>query len=578
MQQSEMSKMDDQADRTDTAQAQDEAFRQMIEESLREQPVLQRGQTVQGTVVGQDNDAVIVDVGSKGEGMVPKDEFKTLGVEVPAVGEQVDVLVQALGGRAGLKLSVLAARRVGAWEKVEQAVDGDETLEATVLAEVKGGFKVSLDGLMAFMPRSEADPDPRYPAESLIGQTCQVAMLSARRKPENVVVSRKQPLEVVRKQQQQEFFSSINVGDKVNGEVKRLTDFGAFVDVGGIDALLHISDIAWQRIKHPSEMLSVGQHITAEVIKMNEETGKVSLSMRVLQSDPWEGVAEKYVNGMRLTGTVRRVLDFGAMIELEPGVEGMIHRSEMSWTRRDVNPADVLNEGDVVDVMVLDVDTERRRIALSLKAVTENPWQAWLSRHPVGSKIPGSVRNITEFGMFVGLDEELDGLVHIGNLSWTRPGEEVLKEYQKGQEVECVVLGVEVDRQRISLGIKQLDEDPFDVFLAGAGRGSHVHGKVTEVKSGAVIVELAEGIEAVLPLREVPREHTGFNVGDEVEAKIIDVNRKRRQVGLSVRQLLRAEENEAVRSYLEEARSDTKPSALALELQRKLLDKERKKA
>ena len=369
------------------------------------------------------------------------------------------------------------------------------------------------------------------------------------------------------------FFERHGIGDKVSGTVKRMADFGAFVDLGGVDALLHVSDISWRRIKHPSEMLSVGQQISAEIVKLNAETGKVSVSVKALQSDPWEHVASTYEPGMRLTGTVRRLLDFGAVVELEPGVEGMIHRSELSWTKRDVKPAQVLAEGDVVDVAVLEVDASARRLRLSLKAVAENPWQAWISTHPVGSHIHGKIKNITDFGFFVPVDEGMDGLVHLENLSWDQKGEEALKAYSKGQEVECAVLGVDVEKQRISLGIKQLSDDPFELFMAGVKRGSSVQGKVVEIKPSGVIVELTEGVRAYLANREVPRDHEALKEGDEIEAKIIEVNRKRRQVELSVRQQLQAEERDAVRSYSRQSAEDTTPSALALELQRKLLDR-----
>ncbi|PIP01578.1 MAG: 30S ribosomal protein S1, partial [Zetaproteobacteria bacterium CG23_combo_of_CG06-09_8_20_14_all_54_7] len=364
------------------------------------------------------------------------------------------------------------------------------------------------------------------------------------------------------------------VGDKLSGVVKRLADFGAFVDLGGVDALLHVSDVSWRRIKHPSEMLSVGQGVSVEIVKLNAETGKVSVSMKTLQSDPWDNVEATYEPGMGLTGTVRRLLDFGAVVELEPGIEGMIHRSELSWTKRDVNPASVLAEGDVVDVAVLEVDASSRRIRLSLKAVSENPWQQWMADHPIGSHVSGKIKNVTDFGFFVHVAEGMDGLVHMENISWEQPGAEALAAYHKGQEVECVVLGVDVEKQRIALGIKQLSDDPFELFLAGMKRGSSVNGTVVDVKPAGVMVELAEGVQAFMPMREVPRDHGELKVGSEVEAKIVEVNNKRRQVTLSIRQHLVQEEREAMRNYSRQnAADDSAPSALALELQRKLFGK-----
>jgi len=567
------------ADQSDTAEAdadaspEEESFRQMFEASLKEQPVVKRGEMVKGMIVSINDDAVIVDVGAKAEGSIPVAEFERAGLSVPALGDEVEALVQSVGGTAGVKLSVLEARQREAWSGVEAAQADGSCVDAVITSEVKGGFRVNLNGLNAFMPRSEADTDFHVNADSLIGQTCKVAILEARRKPDNIVVSRKKPMAVEQEAMRSVFFEQHAVGDKISGEVKRMADFGAFVDLGGIDALLHVSDISWRRIKHPSEMLSAGQQVTVEIAKMNADTGKVSVSMKTLQSDPWKKVATTYEPGMRLTGTVRRLLDFGAVVELEPGIEGMIHRSELSWTKRDVKPSQVLAEGDVVDVAVLEVDASARRLRLSLKAVSENPWQAWMADHPVGTHIHGKIKNVTEFGFFVPVEDGMDGLVHVENLSWNQKGEEALKEYSKGQDVECVVLGVDAEKQRISLGIKQLSDDPFELFLAGVKRGSSVKGKVAELKPSGMIVELAESVHAYLAKREVPRDHDELKEGDEIEAKIIEVNRKRRQVELSIRQQLHAEERDAVRSYSRQTAEDSTPSALALELQRKLLDR-----
>ena len=553
--------------------AEEESFKQMFEASLKEQPVVKRGEMIRGMVVGVNSDAVIIDVGAKAEGSIPAAEFTKAGMELPAVGDEVEAMVQSVGGSSGVSLSVLAARQNASWGNIERTLAEDGTLEGVINSEVKGGFRVNIDGLDAFMPRSESDSDFHIDASLLLGQTCQVAILEARRKPQNIVVSRKKPMAVEQEHLRKAFLEQHAVGDKVTGVVKRMADFGAFVDLGGIDALLHVSDISWRRINQPSEMLAVGQSVTAEIVKLNAETGKVSISVKALQSDPWEHVASTYEAGMRLTGTVRRLLDFGAVVELEPGIEGMIHRSEMSWTKRDVKPSQVLAEGDVVDVAVLEVDSSSRRLRLSLKAVTENPWGAWLAAHPIGSHVTGKIKNVTDFGFFVPVDQGMDGLVHVENLSWDRKGVEVLAEYNKGQEVECVVLGVDVEKQRIALGIKQLSDDPFELFMAGAKRGSSVTGKVLEVKSAGMVIELTKGVNAFLANREVPRDHDALKEGDEIEAKVIEVNRKRRQVDLSIRQQLQAEERDAVRNYSQQSAEDSTPSALALELQRKLLDR-----
>ncbi len=553
-----------------------DAFRKMLEESLKQRPLAARGQLINGIVAGIDHETVMIDVGGKDEGAVPLSEFEQSGRPTPAIGDEIEVMVQSLGGKNGVSLSVLAARRHSLWQQVETSLADGTGMSATITSEIKGGLRVDLGGLDAFMPRSEVDINPGWLAKDLSTQQVEVVVLTAKRRPENIVVSRKRLLEGARNEKRRAFFATASIGDKVSGEVRRLTDFGAFVDIGGVDALLHVSDIAWRRLKHPGEALQVGQKITAEIIRLDESGGKVSLSMRVLQTDPWGNVPEKYQVGMRLTGTVRRLLDYGAMVELEPGVEGMIHRSEMSWTRKDARPSQILSEGDVVDVAVLAVDGVKRRISLSLKEVTENPWQAWLAKHPAGSHIKGAVRSITDFGLFVRLNSELDGLVHIGNLSWHEPGEKAVAAYARGDEVECAVLGVDVDRQRVSLGIKQLEDDPFDVFLSGARRGGAVEGKVLAIDAGAASVEVMKGVIARLPLREVPRDHDELKVGSVIEAKITEVDRKRRRVGLSIRQMLHDEEKDAMRNYSQVGGRKDAPSALALELQRKFMGKGKK--
>ncbi len=572
---SEAEKLDDvkadDAKEIEATGAEEESFQQLFEASLKEQTEIRRGQMIDGMVVSVSSDAVVIDVGAKAEGSIPLAEFTEAGLETPAMGSSVHAMVQSAGGRGGIKLSVLAAKRDESWLAIESAIESDTTVDAVVTSEVKGGFRVSLNGLSAFMPRSEADTSTHVKSEDLIGQPCKVAILEARRRPENIVVSRKKPLAGERAKERAKFFEVHAVGDKVSGVVRRMADFGAFVDLGGVDALLHVSDISWRRIKKPSEMLSVDQSVTVEIVKVNPETGKVSVSMKALQADPWENVANTYEAGMRLTGTIRRLLDFGAVVELEPGVEGMIHRSELSWTKRDVKPAQVLSEGDVVDVSVLEVEAEDRRIRLSLKAVSENPWQKWLADHPTGSRVEGKVKNITDFGFFVPVGDDLDGLVHMENLSWEEPGAKLLAEYKKGQQVECVVLGVDIDKQRISLGIKQLSGDPFEVFLENVKRGDSVNGKVSEMKPSGAVVELTKGVHAFLSKREIPRDFEELKEGAEVEAKITEVNRKRRQVELSIRQQLRDEERNAVRSYSQQTAKEAGPSALALELQKKLL-------
>jgi len=550
-----------------TAIPEEDKFEAMYAASLKKERPLRKGESVRGMVVEVRADQVIMDVGGKNEGSIAIAEFEKLGLDTPKSGDEIDAVILSSGG--SIRLSVLEGKRREQWLKIDAVVAENSTIEAKITAEIKGGYRVDLGGLQGFMPRSEVDIHAGIQASQLIGNTYEVAILEASHRPENVVVSRKKPLADLANIARAKFFEGVKLGDRVTGDVKRLTDFGAFVDLGGVDALLHVSDMTWRRIAHASEVLTLGQSVTAEIIKLNPESGKISISTKNLQEDPWNHVATTYEAGMRLTGTVRKLLDFGAVVELEAGVEGMIHRSEMSWTRNDVNPTEILVEGDVVDVAVLEVDEKQRRIRLSLKEVAENPWQAWMTEHPEGSRITGKVRNITDFGFFVGLNSELDGLVHIGNISWTELGQDVIQNYKKGQEVECVILGVDVAKQRIALGIKQLQDDPFEVFMAGVKRGAAVKGTVIEIASGAAWVQLGEHVRARLALREVPRD-LSLNAGDEIEAKVIDVNRRRKQVDLSIRQFLNDEEREAVRQYSQSLGNDDAPSALALALQRSL--------
>ncbi len=551
----------------------EENFAALLAASLEQETNLRKGSTVRGTVIGVHADSVVMDVGAKAEGMIDISEFARMGQDVPSVGDELEALVIGENDRDGLVLSVLAARRQKLWTELAEAFERGETIEGTVIAEVKGGYRVDLGGLTAFMPGSESDPNPRSLGNSLIGSRCRLAVLDVSRRPDNIVVSRKQPLLAEQQRMREAFFSEHRVGDRINATVKRMVDFGAFVDVGGVDALLHVGDISWRRIQHASEVLSIGQVVPVEIIRMDPEKGKVSVSMRALQEDPWLHVAQTYEENMRVTGTVVKLLDFGAVVELEPGVDGLIHKSEMSWLRKDVKPTEVLTEGDVVDVAILEIQPEARRIRLSLKEVADNPWETWLAEHPVGSRVRGKIRNIKSFGFFVSMGEGMDGLVHLANISWTEKGEEAIKKFHKGQEVEVVVLGVDTEQQRISLGLKQASEDPFEVFLREAKRGAPVKGTISEDVGGAFLVDLGNRIRARLAKREIPRDEE-YKEGDEIEAKIIDVNRRRRQVELSIRQLLRDQERDAVRQYTRSvAHDEDSPSPLALELRKKLLSR-----
>ncbi|MBF0281035.1 MAG: 30S ribosomal protein S1 [Zetaproteobacteria bacterium] len=550
----------DQANLDANATPDDESFAALFEASLQTSTELNSGAMITGIVVTVDNDVVILDVGTKAEAMIPVAEFQSMGSDLPKVGDELSALVVSNEGR--MRLSVLEAHKSIIWKSLEEAMAQGKTVAAQLVKETKGGYQVTISGVRAFMPRSESGSN----LQGINHEIFEVALIELSRRPENIVVSRKRPQQLQLESIKQSFFESVALGDKIIGKVKRLTDYGAFIDVGGIDGLLHISDMAWRRFDRPDEILTIGQQVNVEIIKLDAEQGKISLSMKSLIADPWDEVEETYEPGMRLTGTVRRLLKFGAVVELQSGVEGMIHISEMSWTNKSVQPSQMLHAGDVVDVAVLSIEPSERRIALSLRAVTENPWQAWLADHPAGSKVSGKIRNIKPFGFFVGLTDELDGMVHIGDLSWNENGDEQLSQYKKGQEVECVVLGVDIDKQRIALGIKQLSSDPFELFVKGAQRGAMVHGKVIAVEKGAAMVEVAEGVVARLALREMPKDAGEPVIGSEVEAKVIDVNRKRREVNLSVNQLLRDQERDAVKHYSKQMQEKEQPSALALAL------------
>jgi len=556
---------------TATTTNDEESFAALFEASLVEQPKLSRGTYVTGVVVAIDNEVVTVDLQGNSEGVIKLEEFTAIGAAVPALGDEISALMTGKG-RLGVELSVLQGKRREIIEKALAAKEADETISGTVSKEVKGGFRVDLGGFEAFLPRSEADTG-FVKTGDLVNHTFDFAIIEVQQRPENIVVSRKKLLAVKEAGLRVEFFEKNELGSKVEGRVKRLTNFGAFVDLGGIDALLHVSDIAWKHIDNPAELLSVDQVVTAEIIKLDAESGKISISMKNLIDDPWGKVSDIYEPGMQVTGTVRKLIKVGAIVELEPGVDGLIHRSEMSWTRKDIEPAKVLSEGDVVDVAVLDFDAETRRLRLSLKAVRENPWQAWMADHPAGSKVTGKIKNISDFGFFVGLTDELDGLVHIGNLSWDVKGDEAIQAYQKGQDVECAVIGVDVERERIALGVKQLTANPFETFVQGSKRGTAVNGKVIEVLPNAYLVEVADGIVARLAQREVPREHGALAVGAEVEAKVTNIDRRRERVELSISQFLRDEERDSIRDYASQNKAEEAPSALALELQKKFLNK-----
>src|ERR1700690_3321739 len=473
-------------------------FTAMLEASFVTQSP-QEGNVITGTVVAIENDFVVVDVGLKTEGRVSLKEFSMPGVPATiAVGDHVEVYLERVENALGeAVLSRDKARREESWIKLERAFNEQTRVTGVIFGRVKGGFPVDLDGAVAFLPGSQVDVRPMRDVGPLMNQPQPFQILKMDRRRGNIVVSRRAVLEERRAEERTSLVASLTEKQVVEGVVKNITDYGAFVDLGGVDGLLHVTDIAWRRVSHPTEVLSVGQTVTVQIIKINQETQRISLGMKQLQTDPWEGVATKYPPGVRFKGKVTNVTDYGAFVELEPGVEGLVHVSEMSWVKKNVAPSKIVTPGQEVEVQVLEVDSNKRRISLGLKQCMENPWQAFAASHPQGTVIEGEIKSITEFGLFIGLDSEIDGMVHLSDLSWSAPGEEAIKAYEKGQMVKAKVLDIDVEKERVSLGIKQLENDPIEKSgpTGGALRKSQVvTGTVTEVNDGGIEVELDGGI------------------------------------------------------------------------------------
>ncbi|RME80893.1 MAG: S1 RNA-binding domain-containing protein, partial [Zetaproteobacteria bacterium] len=510
-------------------------------------------------------------LGAKAEVPVPIQEWQEAGLALPRVGDEVEAVVVGFGGEAGVRVSVVAAKREEAWEAVEASLTGGEPVIAELIGPQKGGFSVRIGPLVAFMPWSESALHPRRNVEEeLRAGPFAVKVLSARRRPRpDIVVSRKAVQAEQQEQARQAFFAETKVGDVVEGVVRRMTDFGAFVELReGVDALLHVSEIAWRRLGHPREALKVGQKVRVKVLELDPEAGRIAVSLRALEPDPWADVPARYQPGMRLAARVLKTFERGVLVEIEPGVEGWIPAEELSWTRKRVRPSEIVAEGELVDAVVLEVRPEERRMLLSYKGARPNPWEVWLSEHPVGSRVKGPVVSKTDFGVFVRVGEELDGLVHMSDLSWTEEPEAALARVQVGDELECVVLGVDVARGRIQLGVKQLEEDPLEVFLKGAQKGGTVRGVVRAVDEAGAQVELAPGVVAFLPRREIPKGRE-LAEGEELEARLIEADRRRRRVVISVRQHERMQEREALRRLSREGEGAL-PNPLAEQLKRLL--------
>ena len=546
-----------------------ESFAQLFEESLKEIET-RPGSIVRGVVVASDKDVVLVDAGLKSESAIPAEQFKNAQGELEIqVGDEVDVALDAVeDGFGETLLSREKAKRHEAWITLEKAYEDAETVTGVINGKVKGGFTVELNGIRAFLPGSLVDVRPVRDTLHLEGKELEFKVIKLDQKRNNVVVSRRAVIESENSAERDQLLENLQEGMEVKGIVKNLTDYGAFVDLGGVDGLLHITDMAWKRVKHPSEIVNVGDEITVKVLKFDRERTRVSLGLKQLGEDPWVAIAKRYPEGTKLTGRVTNLTDYGCFVEIEEGVEGLVHVSEMDWTNKNIHPSKVVNVGDVVEVMVLDIDEERRRISLGLKQCKANPWQQFAETHNKGDRVEGKIKSITDFGIFIGLDGGIDGLVHLSDISWNVAGEEAVREYKKGDEIAAVVLQVDAERERISLGVKQLAEDPFNNWVALNKKGAIVTGKVTAVDAKGATVELADGVEGYLRASEASRDRVEdatlvLSVGDEVEAKFTGVDRKNRAISLSVRAKDEADEKDAIATVNKQEDANFSHNAMA---------------
>jgi len=540
-----------------TAQAPSrEDFAKMLEDSFAHGGTPSEGTVVKGKVVGIEKDLAVIDVGAKTEGRVALREFAAPGRQSEIkIGDTVEVYLERVENALGeAVLSRDKARREESWGKLEKAFNNNEKVQGVIFNQVKGGFTVDLDGAVAFLPRSQVDIRPIRDVTPLMNVNQPFQILKMDRRRGNIVVSRRTVLEETRAEQRQELVQNLEEGQVIDGVVKNITDYGAFVDLGGIDGLLHVTDIAWRRVNHPTEVLNIGQQVKVKIIKINHETHRISLGMKQLLDDPWQGIEAKFPVGTKIKGRVTNITDYGAFVELEPGIEGLIHVSEMSWTKKNVHPGKIVSTSQEVEVQILEVDPVKRRISLGLKQTMRNPWEVFVEKHPPGSTVEGEVKNKTEFGLFLGLDGDVDGMVHLSDLDWKRPGEQVIEEYKKGDMVKAQVLDVDVEKERISLGVKQLQGDP----MAQAGelkKGSVVTGEVVEVKDGGIEVKIVDtDMTAFIKRNELARERGDqnperFAIGQKVDARVTQYDRKTRKLSVSIKALEVAEEKEAIAQY-----------------------------
>lgn len=548
---------------TNTTTKPTESFADLFAESLAKQEMKQ-GEVIPAEVVRVDYNYVVVNAGLKSESFIPIEEFKNDRGEVDVkVGDFVSVAIESLeNGYGDTVLSRDKAKRLAAWMNLEKALETGELVTGTVTGKVKGGLTVMTNGIRAFLPGSLVDTRPVKDTTPYEGKTMEFKVIKLDRKRNNVVLSRRAVVEASMCEERAKLLETLKEGAIVKGIVKNITDYGAFVDLGGIDGLLHITDLAWRRVRHPSEVLEQGQEITAKVLKFDQEKNRVSLGIKQLGEDPWIGIARRYPQGTRLFGKVTNITDYGAFVEIEAGIEGLVHVSEMDWTNKNVDPKKVVQLGEEVEVMVLEIDEERRRISLGMKQCKPNPWEEFAATHQKGDTVKGQIKSITDFGVFIGLEGGIDGLVHLSDLSWTEPGEEAVRKYKKGEELEAVVLSIDVERERISLGVKQMSGDPFNNFCSTHEKGSVVTGKVKSVEAKGAVIDLGNDTEGYLRASEIgpDRVEDARNVlkeGDEVTAAITNIDRKARSIQLSIRAKDQAETREAMAKMEEDAQAGT---------------------
>ncbi|MBT4357671.1 MAG: 30S ribosomal protein S1 [Proteobacteria bacterium] len=532
-----------------------ENFEQLLEESFKNS-IMQIGAVIVAEVIDLNNDYVIVNAGLKSESEIPATQFRDADGSVSIqIGDQVEVAIEALeDGFGNTRLSRERARRVKSWEALKTAFDNEAIVTGFLTGKVKGGFTISLDEVRAFLPGSLADVRPVTDSAYLENRELEFKVIKLDQARNNVVVSRRAVVEQEMQEERSELLKNLEEGQVVTGIVKNLTDYGAFVNLGGLDGLLHITDIAWKRVKHPSEALNVGDEVTVRVLKFDRERNRVSLGMKQLGEDPWSDIARRYPEKTRIFGKVTNITDYGAFVELEEGVEGLVHVSEMDWTNKNVHPNKICHLGDEVEVMVLEVDSERRRISLGMKQCSGNPWDEFAAAHQRNDKITGEIKSITDFGVFIGLEGGIDGLIHLSDLSWDREGEDAVRDFKKGDQITAIVLSVDPERERISLGVKQALEDPFSAFVGGHSKGASVKGKVTSVDAKGAVVDLGDGVEGYLRATELSRDYVEdarsvLSVDAEVEAKISSIDRKTPRITLSIKALDAEVEGQTVQQY-----------------------------